>query len=184
MLGLMHPFATLSDPTENFVASVMAYYPYDYSFSVFDRDALGRGLADQLLRVTAQLLADTPSILVNQGDISSARASAARAEEAYSAMNYTDAIKNSVDALLSAASANSLGGGFIPASAFGTIQVIGSFILGVLVTYLALRGRGKARTPTMLTQTAHVSYCPTCGKPLTWINEYSRWYCYNCRKYQ
>jgi len=184
MLGLMHPFATLSDPTENFVASVMAYYPYDYSFSVFDRDALCRGQADQLLRVTAQLLGDTPSILVNQGDISSAKASVARAEEAYSSMNYTDAIKNSLDALLSAVRANSIGGGFIPASAFGTIQVVGSFILGVLVTYLALRRRGKARTPTMPTQTAHVSYCPTCGKPLTWINEYSRWYCYNCRKYQ
>jgi len=184
MLGLMHPFATLSDPTENFVASVMAYYPYDYSFSVFDRDALGRGQADQLLRVTAQLLADTPSILVNQGDISSARASAARAEEAYSVMNYTDAIKNSVDALLSAASANSLGGGFIPASILGAIQLIGSFVLGVLITYFVLRRRGKARVPAVPTLAAHVSYCPTCGKPLTWINEYSRWYCYTCRKYQ
>jgi len=183
MLGLMHPFATLSDPTENFVASVMAYYPYDYSFSIFDRDALGRGQADQLLRVTAQLLADTPSILINQGDISSARASAARAEESYSSMNYADAIENGLDALLSAARANSVGGGFIPSSAFGTIQVIGSFILGVLVTYLALRRRGRVKTPTMPLQAARVSYCPTCGKPLTWISEYSRWYCYNCRKY-
>jgi hypothetical protein len=184
MLGLMHPFATLSDPTENFVASVMAYYPYEDSFSVFDRDALGRGQADQLLRVTAQLLADTPSILVNQGDISSAKASAARAEEAYSSMNYTDAIKNSVDALLSAARASSIGAGFIPASVFRTIQLIGAFVLGALIAYLVVRRRGKVRAQVAPTQTAHVSYCPTCGKPLTWINEYSRWYCYTCRKYQ
>jgi sporulation protein YlmC with PRC-barrel domain len=25
--------------------------------------------------------------------------------------------------------------------------------------------------------------CPTCGKPLTWIPQYERWYCYNDKKY-
>jgi sporulation protein YlmC with PRC-barrel domain len=25
--------------------------------------------------------------------------------------------------------------------------------------------------------------CPTCGKPLTWIPQYQRWYCYNDKKY-
>lgn len=25
--------------------------------------------------------------------------------------------------------------------------------------------------------------CPTCGKPLKWIEQYKRWYCYNCKKY-
>jgi len=25
--------------------------------------------------------------------------------------------------------------------------------------------------------------CPTCGKPATWIPQYQRWYCYNCKKY-
>lgn len=25
--------------------------------------------------------------------------------------------------------------------------------------------------------------CPTCGKELTWIEQYQRWYCYNCGKY-
>ena len=24
--------------------------------------------------------------------------------------------------------------------------------------------------------------CPTCGKPLTWIPQYNRWYCYNDKK--
>ena len=99
-------------------------------------------------------------------------------------MNYTDAVKNSVDALLSAARANSIGGGFLPASVFADIQMIGSFVLGVLITYLVLRRRGKVRAQVAPTQAARVSYCPTCGKQLTWINEYSRWYCYTCRKYQ
>ncbi|MGA3058983.1 MAG: PRC-barrel domain-containing protein [Candidatus Bathyarchaeia archaeon] len=25
--------------------------------------------------------------------------------------------------------------------------------------------------------------CPTCNQPLTWIPQYSRWYCYNDKKY-
>jgi sporulation protein YlmC with PRC-barrel domain len=25
--------------------------------------------------------------------------------------------------------------------------------------------------------------CPTCGKPLTWIAQYKRWYCYSDKKY-
>jgi len=25
--------------------------------------------------------------------------------------------------------------------------------------------------------------CPTCGKPLTWIPQYQRWYCYTDKKY-
>jgi sporulation protein YlmC with PRC-barrel domain len=25
--------------------------------------------------------------------------------------------------------------------------------------------------------------CPTCSKPLTWIPQYQRWYCYNDKKY-
>jgi len=25
--------------------------------------------------------------------------------------------------------------------------------------------------------------CPTCGKPLTFIDQYQRWYCYSCEKY-
>jgi hypothetical protein len=25
--------------------------------------------------------------------------------------------------------------------------------------------------------------CPTCGQPLTFVQQYGRWYCYNCKKY-
>jgi len=25
--------------------------------------------------------------------------------------------------------------------------------------------------------------CPVCGKPLTYIQQYQRWYCYNCQRY-
>ena len=30
---------------------------------------------------------------------------------------------------------------------------------------------------------AAVQMCPTCGQPLAFIQQYGRWYCYNCKKY-
>jgi len=32
--------------------------------------------------------------------------------------------------------------------------------------------------------TAAVQMCPTCGQPLAFIQQYNRWYCANCKKYQ
>ena len=32
-------------------------------------------------------------------------------------------------------------------------------------------------------QSIQQQLCPTCGKPLTWIPQYKRWYCYNDKKY-
>ena len=32
-------------------------------------------------------------------------------------------------------------------------------------------------------QSASPPLCPTCSKPLTWIPQYQRWYCYNDKKY-
>jgi len=31
--------------------------------------------------------------------------------------------------------------------------------------------------------TPAVRYCPSCGQPATWIEQYQRWYCYGCQKY-
>jgi len=36
---------------------------------------------------------------------------------------------------------------------------------------------------TVTTPTAEAKICPTCGQPATWIEQYKRWYCYNCKKY-
>jgi len=47
MLGLNHPF--IYDETENYVDSVMAYYPYTYNFSQFDKDVLLRSLSDKFI---------------------------------------------------------------------------------------------------------------------------------------
>ncbi|MCW4029744.1 MAG: PRC-barrel domain-containing protein [Candidatus Bathyarchaeota archaeon] len=37
--------------------------------------------------------------------------------------------------------------------------------------------------PAQPAQSASAQACPTCGKPLTWIAQYNRWYCYNEQKY-
>jgi sporulation protein YlmC with PRC-barrel domain len=37
--------------------------------------------------------------------------------------------------------------------------------------------------PVQLQPQASQPMCPTCGKPLTWIAQYKRWYCYNDKKY-
>jgi sporulation protein YlmC with PRC-barrel domain len=39
----------------------------------------------------------------------------------------------------------------------------------------------QATQPIQQAQTAPL--CQTCGKPLTWIPQYQRWYCYNDKKY-
>jgi sporulation protein YlmC with PRC-barrel domain len=42
----------------------------------------------------------------------------------------------------------------------------------------------NAAQPVQQTQQqASQPLCSTCGKPLTWIPQYSRWYCYNEKKY-
>jgi hypothetical protein len=186
MFGLMHPFGTSYDPTENFVASVMAYYPYEQSFSVFDRDALSRGMADLLLRETARLLAETPSVLISGGDLSTAKSKLDSAEKAYSAMDYATAVKDAFDALTGAANDQFLEGAVSVLVGLGIGQLLVGIVVGVAVGYVIFRPKAKARSRAAggPVRTEQATVCWTCGKPLTWIPEYSRWYCYNCRKYQ
>jgi sporulation protein YlmC with PRC-barrel domain len=40
-----------------------------------------------------------------------------------------------------------------------------------------------AQTMAQPVQQSTQPVCPTCGKPLTWIPQYQRWYCYNDKKY-
>jgi sporulation protein YlmC with PRC-barrel domain len=40
-----------------------------------------------------------------------------------------------------------------------------------------------AQTIAQPVQQSTQPLCPTCGKPLTWIPQYQRWYCYSDKKY-
>lgn len=63
------------------------------------------------------------------------------------------------------------------------IQAAGDFVL--------LRPKPKIEavtptptvTPTQAPAAQAQTLCPTCGKPLTYIQQYKRWYCYNEQKY-
>jgi len=41
--------------------------------------------------------------------------------------------------------------------------------------------KGKVSLPFFKKKEERI--CPKCGKPATWIEQYKRWYCYNCREY-
>jgi len=62
------------------------------------------------------------------------------------------------------------------------IQAAGDFVLlkakpkiGITPTVTAAPAAPAAPTGQTL--------CPTCGRPLTYIEQYKRWYCYNEQKY-
>jgi hypothetical protein len=59
-VGLAHPFWW--DYDEDFVASVMAYYPYEYAFSQFDKDAIQRGHADYYI-ISALSMMENATVL-------------------------------------------------------------------------------------------------------------------------
>jgi len=181
MFGLMHPFSTSYDPTENFVSSVMAYYPYEDGFSQFDKDALLRGYADEYIRTALQILESTPNFIINWADINSAKSRIGNAEESYRAFNYTQAAQDAFQAYLDAARANVLAGGRAPGQAYSVMGMGIAFVLGaaVMYTYLTRRRRTGLRTTG-----AAAPLCSQCQRKLTWVAQYERWYCHNCKKYE
>lgn len=180
MLGLVHPFGY--DPTENFVSSVMAYYPYEDIYSQFDKDLVQRGYADQLIRDATSLLKSTQFDFANWPDISSAQSMLSAAEDAYSVMNYTRAAQDSFQAYRSASRANLLGGG----ASTGQTSVLAvaalSFIVGIGVAYVAFRR--KKRSASSGGRLMTLQKCSGCKGDLTWIQQYERWYCYRCQRYE
>ena len=96
MLGLVHPFQY--DPTENFVSSVMAYYPYEDIYSQFDKDYLLRGYADLFIRGATQELKSATFDFVNWSEINNANSKLNDAEAAYNSMNYTQAAEDAFSA--------------------------------------------------------------------------------------
>jgi sporulation protein YlmC with PRC-barrel domain len=55
------------------------------------------------------------------------------------------------------------------------VQAAGDFVL--------LKPVAEAAAPTVTGQQATPPVCPTCKGPLSYIQQYQRWYCYKCQKY-
>ncbi|MBS7626660.1 hypothetical protein KEJ51_06455 [Candidatus Bathyarchaeota archaeon] len=96
MLGLVHPFRV--DPTQDFVASVMAYYPYEYRFSQFDVDALIRGYVDLLIMGSTAEIEECGVNPLTYWLSSSAKKRLEDAERYYENMNYMEALIASMEA--------------------------------------------------------------------------------------
>ena len=184
MVGLNHPF--IYDQTEDFVSSVMAYYPYENQFSKFDIDALQRGFADQLIIYASSTLSETASVLVNYMNINSAGNYLQDAENKYSQMNYSDAINSAYESAMQSAQAKMLSPDFFVTSGLLVGLGVGG-VIGLAIGYYIWKR--KPSVPTHAStwtqpQTPTTQYsCPSCNQPLTWVAEYQRWYCQNCKRY-
>jgi len=141
MLGLNHPF--IYDETENYVDSVMAYYPYTYNFSQFDKDVLLRSLSDKFIMEAKTLISGKTGRI-------NAEKLLADAEAFYDKMLYKEALEKAYEALKEAKTLS--------------LQIISSplfyaFILGcglgVIIGYIFSRKR-KSK----------IKYCAYCGREL------------------
>jgi hypothetical protein len=172
MMGLNHPF--IYDLTEDFTNTVMGYYAYSLNFSQFDRDAILRGVNDELLSFALQALSTTPNTLANSGDISAANQDIVQAESLYNTMDYAGAVSYSLAAAEAASAAEQSAATISPALVFGLIGIAIGATIGILLGYLIF----KRRKP------AGIQYnrCPTCQQPLRWDPAQMRWYCDRCQK--
>ncbi|MBS7651036.1 hypothetical protein KEJ35_06795 [Candidatus Bathyarchaeota archaeon] len=96
MLGLAHPFRM--DLTQDFVASVMAYYPYEYRFSQFDVDTLLRGYVDLLIMSSTADIEEGRLTPFTYWLSSSAKKRLEIADRYYENMNYKEALIASMEA--------------------------------------------------------------------------------------
>jgi len=96
MVGLNHPF--INDPTENYVSSVMAYYPYPTSFSQFDKDVLLRGFGDDLIIKTEAAISRASSNPLLSAAVVDAARKLNEAKRQYARMDYESALRSAQEA--------------------------------------------------------------------------------------
>jgi sporulation protein YlmC with PRC-barrel domain len=64
--------------------------------------------------------------------------------------------------------------------AWDDIQAAGDF---VILKLQSTQPQTFGPQPVVQAQQAQAPVCPTCGGPLTYIQQYQRWYCYKDKKY-
>ena len=67
--------------------------------------------------------------------------------------------------------------------AWEEVQAASDFIVLKPAVQSAYQPQQQAAAQPVQQQATSQPLCPTCGKPLTWIPQYQRWYCYNDKKY-
>ncbi len=69
-------------------------------------------------------------------------------------------------------------GGEVQNVAWEEVQAASDFIILKSAAQSAYQTQPQTAQPAQ-----QQPFCPTCGKPLTWIPQYQRWYCYIDKKY-
>ncbi len=174
-LGLVHPFSY--DIDEDFVNSVMAYYPGVNTYSQFDRDLELRGINDELLIYARVTLASAGSTLLNAGSVSAAQSAIDTAEQKYAVMDYAGAVSYSLMAAQDAANAQQQSSGILGGFGGALYLVLGILVgaaIGLILGYVIFRKRTSGG----------LAYyrCPTCNRALRWDPAMARWYCDYCQK--
>ena len=67
--------------------------------------------------------------------------------------------------------------------AWDEVQAAGDFILLKPVSQVAAVQQPSVPTVAQAQPQQSQPLCQTCGRPLTYIQQYQRWYCYNEKKY-
>ncbi len=67
--------------------------------------------------------------------------------------------------------------------AWEEVQAASDFIILKPTAQATYQPQQAAAQPVQRQSAQSAPLCPTCGKPLTWIPQYQRWYCYNDKKY-
>ena len=143
-LGLMHPhqFGYLED----FVSSAMSYWSWEYKFSQFDKDAINRAHADQLINSATTTLAEAQDVLNGRmalgsvGDqLASAKTLVDKALGKYDSMQYALAVEIAARAAQTASNALTLA----LAAPSWVVMVLAALILGIVIgsvlIFMALR---------------------------------------------
>jgi hypothetical protein len=143
-LGLIHPhqFGYLED----FESSPMSYWAWEYKFSQFDKDAINRAHADQLINSALATVGQAQNVLNGRialgsaGDqLASATTLIDKALEKYGSMQYDLAVEIAARATQTASNALALA----LAAPTWLVMVLGSLILGIvtgsLLIFMALR---------------------------------------------
>jgi len=151
-LGLPHPhqFGYLED----FESSPMSYWSYEYNFSQFDKDAINRAHADELINSAIGNLTIARNLLTGRLDFNLAGLKADYANsvleialQQYGRMNYVEAVQSAeAAAQLSAEAANSLASSPSAVTATGLVSLIIGLVIGSSLMFVAFRKYEKGRT--------------------------------------
>ena len=64
-----------------------------------------------------------------------------------------------------------------------SVQAASDFIILKPQSQNVAEMQTQKQAPQTMPEQKSTPLCPTCNKPLTWIPQYKRWYCYNDKKY-